>query len=104
MKRNKLKIGDEVQIKRKLIKEHREHLIDWFCIPISHELKESSLKEVHFWLSAYLSGDKPKGNVIGYGSQQDPDDPKSPYMIGVAVKHMGDEIIFYEREGSLKKC
>ena len=104
MAKNKFKIGDKVQIKRKLVKMYREYLTTWFLTPVTHELREHSLLEFSFWLTSYLSKDSPKGNVISYGSEEDPGIPRSKLMVEVSVTHMGEEITFYTKEESLKKC
>ena len=104
-RKNRLKVGDKIRLKFSQVKEHRQNLIDWYTIPISKELKDRVLNEVHFWITHYLDKTVPQGKVIGYGSDEGTDDRRkdTKFYIAVQFTYRKKKIWFYTRERDVVK-
>lgn len=102
---NKLVNGNKVLVKDRCIKYNRRELIRNYCIPISFELKDDSINQVHFWLTHYIKGTKPKGEVIGFGSNDYTRAGKKSgkCVVSVKFKHNGIEFWEYFHERDLEK-
>jgi hypothetical protein len=86
----KFEIGSRVLFKRKCIRMHCKNLIEWYALPISKEMIESSFLQCHFWLSAELFKEQPLSKVIGFGE----DEPGVP-TIRVQTKYKGAVFCHY---------
>ena len=73
-KKNKLKIGDEVEFTPECVEWFATHLVDNYSQAHDCYYKREILKnlgDIHGWLDAYLSKKMPKGKVIGYGADDE---------------------------------
>jgi hypothetical protein len=100
--KNKLDIGDKVQIKRRVVMYNRRELINNYCIPGNKELRDDNINGFHFWLTHYIKGSLPKGRVIGYGADQLNRKGEDSGVLNVAIlfRHNGKDLweYFYERD------
>lgn len=103
-KKNKLKIGDTVEITPECVEWFATHLVDNYSQEHNCYYGREILtgfKGIHGWLDAYLSKKIPKGKVIGYGSNSVTQGYSNVY-IEVKFKH-GKVRGYFDEATNLKK-
>lgn len=97
--KNKLQIGDKVQVKVKCRDWHSIRL-DIYMVPVSYRFSKSDFPEIHFWLTHSLKNTLPVGKVIRYGAQED---DSTRLNVLVRFSHLGHKVDVMFRESQLKK-
>ena len=88
---NKIKIGQKVKARQRLVDWYSSHLVWGFGHPVNDdpsyvsgekEIRNESLARVYSWTLAKLSGKMPTGIVTHYGADGDWDDKKKENIRG----------------------
>lgn len=89
----KLKIKDTVVFKKKCIDEHCRRIVEWYAVP-GGEINESSLLDLHFWITHKLNKTRPVGKIIGFNDEG---------MPRVSYWHNGQNLDHHFEKKSLDK-
>jgi hypothetical protein len=73
-KKNKLKIGDKVELTQECVNYYATHLVDIFSKPHNCIYGTEILnghEEIHGYVDAYITKKMPRGVVVGYGAEDE---------------------------------
>lgn len=74
-KKNRIKIGDKVQLKPNYVNYIAGHISSLY--KVGDEIPEGYVREIYHWLRAYTLKAMPYGVVRGYGAKEDDDTNKT---------------------------